>query len=70
MRMHAMPMATTINVDPKTRDKLRAYCGGGLSYSEAIERLMALVEADRFFASFRNAMDDPSFPWLEDLEWD
>src|SRR5690349_14793866 len=57
------PMVTTINIDPGVRDKLKGFCGGGISYSEAIQRLMDLVEADRFFASFRNAMDDPAYPW-------
>jgi hypothetical protein len=56
-------MVTTINIDPKVRDRLKAYCGGGMSYSEAIQRLMDLVEAERFFDSFVAAMEDPAYPW-------
>lgn len=64
-------LATTIGIEPTVRDRLKAYCGGGISYSEAIERLMDTVEADRFFASFQAAMDDPAYPWIEekDLDW-
>ena len=56
------PMATTIGIEPE-RDRLKAYCGGGINYPEAIQRLMNEVDADRFFASFRTAMDDPDYPW-------
>ncbi len=64
--------ATTISLDPRVRDRLKEFCAGGMSYSEAIERLMDLVEADRYFASFRAAMDDADFPWLDEkeLRWD
>lgn len=60
--MKSMP-ATTISVDAAVRDRLKAFCGGGISYSEAVTRLMDLVEADRFFSSFRAAMDDPEYEW-------
>lgn len=63
---------TTITIESEVRDRLRAYCGGGISYSEAILRLMDLVEADRYFASFREAMEDPDHPWVDekDFVWD
>lgn len=63
---------TTIAVDTEVRDRLKGYCGGGTSYSEALTRLMDLVEADRFFGSFRSAVEDPDHPWVDeaDLEWD
>ncbi len=63
---------TTISIDPTVRERLRAFCGGGISYSEAIERLMDLVEADQYFASFRDAIADPEHPWIDekDFEWD
>lgn len=69
--MESMP-ATTISVDPSVRDRLRGFCGGGLSYSDALTRLMDQVEMDRFFASFRAAIEDPDYPWIkeEDMEWD
>ena len=58
------PMATTtITMDTAVRDRLKGFCGGGISYSEAVTRLMDMVEADRFFAAFRAAMDDPAYPW-------
>jgi hypothetical protein len=65
-------MATTISLDETVRDRLKAFCGGGISYSEALTRLMDLVEADRFFASFESAIEDPAYPWIDhkDLQWD
>ncbi|MEK6974782.1 MAG: hypothetical protein AABY18_00405 [Candidatus Thermoplasmatota archaeon] len=58
------PMAsTTVTMDTSVRDRLKGFCGGGISYSEAVTRLMDLVEADRFFASFRAAIDDPDYAW-------
>jgi hypothetical protein len=56
-------MVTTINIDPKVRDRLKGFCPGGISYSEAIERLMDEVEAERFFAAFDAAIADPTYPW-------
>jgi hypothetical protein len=56
-------MATTISLDEAVRDRLKRFCGGGISYSEAVTRLMDLVEADRFFASFEAAIEDPAYPW-------
>lgn len=56
-------MVTTINIDPAVRDRLKGFCAGGMSYSDAIQRLMDEVEMDRFFAAFRQAMDDPTYPW-------
>lgn len=64
-------MATTISIDPDVRDRLKGYCAAGMSYNEALTRLMDLVEADRFFASFRAALEDPEYPWIDeaDFEW-
>ena len=65
-------MATTISLDERVRDRLKGFLGPGMSYSEALVRLMDLVEADRFFASFRDALEDPAFPWISEdrFEWD
>jgi hypothetical protein len=65
-------MATTISIDPQVRDRLKGYCAAGMTYSEALTRLMDLVEADRFFASFRAALEDPEYPWIDEanLRWD
>lgn len=64
--------ATTISIDPGVRDRLKGYCAAGMSYSEALTRLMDLIEADRFFGSFRAALEDKKFKWVDakDLEWD
>lgn len=61
-------MATTISIDPKVRDRLRGYAAG-VSYSEAIERLMDHVELDRFLAAFRHAVEDKDYAW-EKIPWD
>lgn len=65
-------MATTISLDPAVRDRLRGFCGPNMSYSEGLGRLLDLVEAGQFFASFRRDMDDPKYPWIEqdDFQWD
>lgn len=65
-------MTTTISVDEAVRDRLKGFVGAGMSYSEALTRIMDLVDADRFFASFRRALDDPKYPWIpeERLKWD
>lgn len=55
--------ATTIGVDTAVRDRLKGYCGGGISYSEALTRIMDLLEAEQFFGAFRDAIDDPAYPW-------
>lgn len=56
---------TTIGIDSRVRDRLKGYCGGGITYSEALTRLMDEVEKDRFFARFRAAMEDPDYPWVD-----
>lgn len=65
-------MATTISIDPEVRDRLKGYCPAGTSYSDALTRLMDLIEADRFFASFRAAVEDRKYPWIDadDFQWD
>jgi hypothetical protein len=65
-------MTTTISLDERVRDRLKGFVGPGVTYSEALTRLMDLVEADRFFASFRDAMEDPDYPWIPEaqFEWD
>lgn len=65
-------MPTTISLEPKVRDRLKGYCPPGTSYSEALTRLMDLVDADRFLASFRDAIEDKKYRWIDasDLEWD
>lgn len=65
-------MATTISLEEAVRDRLKGFLGAGMSYSEAITRLMDLVEADRFFASFRGAIEDPKTRWIPEgrMKWD
>ena len=69
--MKTMAGPTTISIDPAVRDRLKGFCGGGISYSDAIQRLMDQVEAEQFFATFRAAMEDPAHPWEQiDLDDD
>lgn len=65
-------MGTTINIDTDVRDRLKGYVPPGTSYSEALTRLMDLIEADRLLASFRGAIDDKRHKWIDekDFEWD
>ncbi len=65
-------MPTTISIDERVRDRLRAFCGGGLSYSEAINQILDRVEMDEFFKEARRNADDPDYPWIDekDFEWD
>ncbi|MHB8585686.1 MAG: DUF7557 family protein [Thermoplasmatota archaeon] len=64
-------MTTTISLENDVRDRLKGYCAGGMSYSEALTRLMDLIESDRFFASFRSALADEDYPWIDeaDFKW-
>lgn len=55
--------STTITLDTSVRDRLKRFCGGGMSYSEAVTHLMDLVEAERFFSEFEAAIQDPDYPW-------
>jgi predicted CopG family antitoxin len=65
-------MPTTISIDNEVRDRLKGYAPPGTSYSEAITRLMDLIEVDRFLASFRGAVDDKKTRWVDerDFGWD
>jgi hypothetical protein len=62
-------MVTTISVSPEVRDRLKAFCGGGVSYSEALTSILDRIEMDEFFEQARRAADDPSHPW-ETIAWD
>lgn len=66
------PMATTIRIDERVRDRLRAFCTGGLSYSEGITQLLDRVEMGEFFKEARRNTDDPDYPWIDerDFKWD
>lgn len=65
-------MPTTIAIDAEVRDRLKAYVPPGTSYSEALTRLMDLIESDRLLASFRDAIADKKHRWIDerDFEWD
>ncbi|MFA5861809.1 MAG: hypothetical protein WDA16_08950 [Candidatus Thermoplasmatota archaeon] len=64
--------ATTISLDSQVRDRLKGYSPPGTSYSDALTRLMDLIDSDRFLASFRGSIKDRKFPWIDDadFEWD
>lgn len=58
-----MGTPTTIPIDSDVRDMLKRFTGGGMTYSEAIKRLIYTVQADRFFDEFEAAIQDPDYPW-------
>lgn len=65
-------MGTTINIESAVRDRLKGYVPPGTSYSEALTRLMDLIDEERFLASFRDAVEDKKRKWIDekDFEWD
>ena len=62
--------STTISIDPAVRDRLKTFCGGGMSYSETLSLVLDRIEREDFFAQLRRDADDPDYPWLDELEWD
>lgn len=62
--------ATTIALDPKTRDRLRAFGHAGMSYDEILQRLMDAVERERFLAGLHRLADQEK-EWVEphDFDW-
>ena len=62
-------MATTIAIDPNTRDRLRTYGTAGDSYDDILRRMMDERDRDEFVAWCRRRMRETT-EWvdLEDLE--
>jgi hypothetical protein len=61
---------TTINIDPRLRDRLKTYGTAGETYNDILTRLMDNMEREAFFAEARRvaALPDPAFVDLDDLE--
>lgn len=63
-------VGTTINIDPRIRDRLKRYGTAGMTYNDILKRLMDRVDRDDFFAEAKRIAQDPaSEEWvaLEDL---
>lgn len=59
-------MATTIPIDGKVRDRLKAYGTAGMTYSEIITRVLDEVDRQAFVAEMRR-LADRTKDWV-DLE--
>ena len=67
-----MGQTTTIPIDPKVRDRLRAFGTHGMNYSDIITSVLDKIEMEKFLAEMQRRLDDPSVQWIrhEDMEWD
>lgn len=57
-------MATTISLEPSTRDRLRAFGHAGMSYDEILRKLMDEVDREHFLAELHRQADEES-NWVE-----
>lgn len=63
-------MPTTISIDPKIRDRLKAYGTAGMTYNQILAALMDNTDREAFFAEVRRLAADPdaeSWVRLEDI---
>lgn len=67
-----MAMATTLAVDPRTRDRLRTFGHAGQSFDEILQSLMDHVERERFVEEMHRIADDPETVWVDEsgVDWD
>lgn len=57
-------MGTTINIEPKLRDRLKTYGTAGETYNDILARLMDNMDRDAFFRKAREVHDHPErFTW-------
>ena len=61
---------TSISVDKRVRDRLRALGLGTRNYSETLTLLMDRWEMGEYVEDLRRRADDPEYPWLDELDWD
>ncbi len=63
-------VATTIAIDPTTRERLRRFGHAGMSYDEILRLLMDRVDRDEFVARI-HAESDAEQNWVEldDFDW-
>jgi hypothetical protein len=64
MRWHRQFVATTIALDPRTRDRLRTFGHAGMSYDEILQALMDQVDRDRFITEMHRQADAET-DWVE-----
>lgn len=70
MPIHSSDVATTIALDPKTRDRLRTFGHAGMSYDEILQRLMDEVDMERFVAEMHRIADaETDWVELDDFDW-
>jgi hypothetical protein len=63
-------MGTTINIEPKLRDRLKTYGTAGETYNDILARLMDNMDRDAFLRHVREVREHPErFEWvsLDDL---
>ena len=61
---------TTIQLDPKTRDRIRAHGLAGMTYDEIINRILDATDRKQFLAAERNKiLHSGDYAWtdLDDL---
>lgn len=64
-------MPTTISIDPKIRDRLKAYGTAGMTYNQILAALMDNTDREAFFAEVRRLAANPeteSWVRLEDVQ--
>lgn len=68
--MQLLMAGTTINIEPRVRDRLKTYGIAGETYNAILTRLMDNMEREAFFAEARRvaALPDSAFTDLDDLE--
>lgn len=64
--------ATSIPLDSKVRDRLRAFGVAGMNYSQIVTAVLDRIERDAFIAQMRRELDDPATAFVDDkdIEWD
>ncbi len=57
---------TTIQVNGKTRDRIRAHGLAGMTYDEIINRLLDATDRERFLAAERDKILNPEkYDWID-----
>jgi hypothetical protein len=63
-------VATTIALDPRTRDRLRTFGHAGMSYDEILQALMDQVDRDRFITEMHRRADaETGWVELDAFDW-
>jgi hypothetical protein len=67
-----MGQTTTIPIDPKVRDRLRAFGKAGMTYSDILTAVMDQIEMEKFFRETEALLKDPNVKWVDhdDIQWD